>query len=92
MAQELGVRSEKHSLDLISDAFEELAASKLTDDQAQLLVMINELYSDGSCRCEEVEATYGDGSGEAIACNNNLGRSREQMLQLYRQFLERVGG
>jgi len=87
MVQELAVRSEDKSLDMLADAFKELMATDSPEDQASLLVIINELYADGSCRCEEKEAAYGMGSEEATSCNHNVARSRDEMLQLYTQFL-----
>ena len=87
MVQEMAVRSEKNSLDMVGDAFKELMATPTPEDQANLLVIINELYADGSCRCEEKEAAYGAGSEEAAACNRNVGRSRDEMVELYKKFL-----
>jgi hypothetical protein len=92
MVQEAAVRSEKTSLDMVGDVFKELMESTSPEDQANLLVILNELYADSSCRCEEKEAAYGVGSEEAVACNRNIRRSRDEMVELYKQFLTKVGG
>ena len=92
MVSEAGVRSGKPALDMIKDAFQELMGSSNAEDQADLLVIINELYSEGSCRCEETEAAYGDGSEEAAVCNLSVGQSRHEMAELYREFLTKLRG
>ena len=92
MVQELAVRSERNSLEMLGDAFKELMAATSPEDQANLLVIINELYADGSCRCEEKEAAYGASSEEAAVCNRNVVRSRDEMVELYKQFLLNMKG
>lgn len=89
---EIAVRSEQKSLDLIGDAFKELAANPNLEEQANILVIINELYADGSCRCEEKEATYGSESPEAAVCNQNVGKRRDEMVALYKDFLQKFRG
>ncbi|MDZ4231063.1 MAG: hypothetical protein U1B77_04520 [Dehalococcoidales bacterium] len=82
------MRSEQPSLDLVGGAFQELMRAGNTTEQATLLVIIAELYADSSCRCEEKEASYGEGSQEAASCYRAVKKGRDEMYDLYRQFLE----
>jgi len=87
---ELAVRSEKMSLEGVSRAFEALMVSGKIDEQAELLALINELYADAECRCEEKEASYGDDSEEAMACALAVNRGRQGMLDAYKSFLTKI--
>ncbi|MDP2726269.1 MAG: hypothetical protein Q8P59_01895 [Dehalococcoidia bacterium] len=82
------VRSEQPSLDLVGGAFKELMRAGDSTEKATLLVIIADLYADSSCRCEEKEASYGEGSSEAASCYRAVKKGREEMFDLYRQFVE----
>ena len=86
------VRSEQPSLDLVGGAFQELMRAGSPDEQADLLVIITELYADGSCRCEEKEASFGESSSEAASCYRAVKKGRDEMLRLYRDFCEKLRG
>ena len=86
------VRSEQPSLDLVGGAFQELMRAGAPTEQAELLVIIAELYADGSCRCEEKEASFGESSSEAASCYRAVKKGRDEMLHLYKSFCEKLRG
>jgi len=92
MVEELAVRSEHNSLESLDKTFNELMVVSDADTEATLLVLINELYADSACRCEEKEAAYGNESEEAASCHRAVGKTRDQMLQLYRTFCDKLRG
>lgn len=90
MVQDLAVRSEKNSLGMIDATFQELMAADTPEEQATLLVLVNELFADSSCRCEEMEAAYGKASEEALACNRSVSKSQDEMRKLYLDFIKKL--
>lgn len=88
--EELAVRSEKPSLMSLDQAFDALMVTGDSGDLAILLVLINELYADSSCRCEEKAASYGEDSEEVKVCNLNVVETRDKFLSSYRAFVDRL--
>ena len=89
--EELAVRSEKSSLEGLSQTLSAIKTTRDTEELAVLLLMITELYGDASCRCEEKEAAYGNGE-EAKACYFGVGRSRENILKTYKDIIKGLKG
>ena len=90
MAEEIAIRSEEPSLESLRKTLDVISkdGTKDTDEIASLLLLAAELYGDARCRCEEKEVSYGEGEEEVVACDRNLGRARQEMLDAYRRIID----
>ena len=81
MAEE-EVRSERPSLTSLGEALVALKEAR-REELPELLLLIAELYADVSCRCEEKLASFGEGSGEEVACHTGLRGGRQELLDAF---------
>jgi len=91
MVQEL-VKTERTSINTLDEVLRAIKQTEDTDELATLLLMVTELYGDASCRCEELEVTYGGDTPEAKACSVSVGKSRDDVLVTYRDLISRIKG
>jgi len=70
------------SLDSLRQTLAAISGSEPTDELATLLLLVNELYADASCRCEKEKGE------EAAACNRDVGVVRETILDGYRRLID----
>lgn len=88
--EEIGVRSEKPSITSLEGALGQLLTTRDTDEVATMLLLINELYADASCRCEEQEAVYGEEAEEVKVCNTAVTHKRDELYWSYRVLIDRL--
>lgn len=92
MVEELAVRSEKSSLESLSQTLNAINGTKDTDELAYMLLMVTEFYGDAGCRCEELGAAYGENSEEALICNRGVAKGREEILETYKRIIDKLRG
>lgn len=90
MAEEIAVRDEKSSLKTVSETLKAIESSKDTEELAYLLLLVTEAYGDASCRCEELGAAYGPEEEKVIACKRNVSTSRDDILETYKNIIEKL--
>ena len=91
MVEELdAIRSEKPSLQSIQEGLKALENIVDSDDLATALLLLNELYADSSCRCEEKAASYGGESEETKTCERAVVGKRDEMWWAYRVLVDRL--
>lgn len=88
--EEIGIRSEKLSIKSLDEALGQLLVSRDTDEVATMLVLVNELYADASCRCEEKEAVYGEEAPEVKVCNIAISGKMDELYWAYRVLIDRL--
>jgi len=88
----MAVRSEQPSLRSLGALMAEVTKTANTEELAHMLLLINEVYADSACRCEEKGVAYGEDSEEVIACDRNVGRTQRELLDIYRTLIERLKG
>jgi len=91
MVSEL-IRTERVSLKSLDEVLDAIRKTDDTDELATLLLMVTEFYSDAGCRCEEIEVTLGEDSDEAKVCNTDVRKSRDEVIQTYRDLVSRIKG
>jgi len=90
--EELAVRSEKPSLDSLSQTLAAIRVTKDIDELATLLLMVTEFYSDSQCLCEEKSISYGEESEEARACQMNVNKGRAEIIESYKDIIKELKG
>lgn len=74
----------------LSQTLDALKTVKDGEEFATLMVMVSEFYAAGNCNCEQVEAALGDKADRAKACLIDVKRSRDEMLQTFKQVYEGI--
>lgn len=90
MTDEVGIRSEKSSLESLRQtlrALREGGNPADTEELAHLLLMATELYADSGCLCEEKAVSYGEEAEEALTCRRNVAGARGEMLDTFRELV-----
>ena len=89
MADEI-IRSEKPSLQSLSETLAAIKTARDPGDLAQLLMLATELYADAQCRCEEKVASFGEGDDEGKICYIGVNKGRDEMLAMFQEVVQCV--